>query len=1285
VAASGPELLAGAPSAAPVAHPLAPYLPRLVVDWLADEPERVWREVEGSVAFVDISGFTKLSERLSRRGRVGAEELTDAIGSCFVQLLAVAYAKGGSLLKFGGDALLLLFAGPDHAARASRAAVGMRRTLRDVGRMRVLDMAVQLRMSVGIHSGRFHLFLVGESHRELLVTGPAASETVVMESTATAGEIVVSAATAALLRPGVLGAAAGTGRRLRREPDGLSPHAPLAPVRPDLELAGAVPVAVRGVATGPVPPEHRRVTVAFVHFDDTDALIAAGPDEAARQLGGLVADVQRAAEHHEVCFLSSDIDRDGGKIILTAGAPLTTGDDEHRMLLALREIADGERDISLRIGVNRGSVFAGEIGPEYRRTFTVMGDVVNLAARLMAKAEPGQILATPDVVDRVGASVTVRELEPFTVKGKARPVRALDVGVVGGSRRQGDRHEDLPLVGRDVELAGLVDLSGSLADGRGRLVELVGDPGVGKSRLVEEVVRALPELPRHAMTCEPYDVSTPYFPFRSLLRGLFGIPAESDDESATARVAEGLASVSDSLVPWAPLFGAVLGLRIAETPETRQLEERFRPNRLADVTTQVLASWWSGPTLLTVEDAHWMDEASSELLRYLAGASTEQPWLIVAARRAGAGGFAAPLTVSESVAVEPLSADDALDLVRLATRHTPLAGHRAQELAERSGGNPLFLLELVATAVDGSAGDALPETIDAVIAARIDQLPVADRLFLRRVSVLGRSFPAALLPAVVEEVPGAGDLRWARLADFLRRDGDGTVSFAHGLLRDSAYDGLPYRERRQLHARAGDLVRVRAGAHVDEQAGLLSLHYVHARRFDEAWTYSLAAADRANAVYANVEAAEFYERAVESGRHRADVGPEDLASIWEALGDARHRGGLYADGERAYRTARRLAPPDAIVQARLALKLAQVSGWLDRYSGALRWITRGLRLLEGAAEPATSAAQAQRARLLAWYGRFCQEEGQHRRALRWAGLAVEAAEGADELGALADALKVIDWAAMDLGRLEEPVHWHRALGLFEDLGDLPSQASVLNMLGGLAYFRSRWTEALELYHRAQDMVRRTGNDVMDAFCRNNIGEIALEQGHLDEAEARFEEAGRMWRAAGYRSVAATAMCNFGRVARARGELADALALFEAALAETLVIGDLAEALEVATRQAECLLASGATGPALALVEESLTRSRTLGGVGPQVPGLQRVRGLALWMGGDHSGAGAAFESSLQAARARQADYEVALTLEALAAWRRHTGAGEVAPLEAERARILDRLGVVWTPELPVPV
>ena len=467
----------------------------------------------------------------------------------------------------------------------------MRRALREVGRLTVLGQRVALRMSVGVHSGIFHFFLVGDSHREFIVAGPGASTVVTMEGTAAAGEIVLSPNTAAALRPAVLGAAKGPGFLLRRAPsvpdDSFKPFERVAD---DVDLVRGIPVGLRDtLLTAHQESEHRRVTVAFIHFDGTDEMISrAGPEETASRLDALVTIVQRAVERQEVTFLATDVDRDGGKIILSAGAPATSGDDEHRMLLAVREIMDAGAPLPIRIGVNRGSVFVGEVGPPYRRTFTVMGDAVNLAARLMAKAEPGQILSTPEVLARSRTRFDTVDLEPFYVKGKSRPVQAQAVGARTGVRAVGATNE-LPLLGREAEMRQLAELAAAAVAGHGSVVEIVGEPGTGKSRLVSALRQIASDRMQLTAVCERYDSSTPYHEVRRLLRSLMDLPAEGGDKAMAARFLAELERRSPELLPWAPLIAMAIGVTVPETPESRDLEEEFRRPRLARAVIELLA------------------------------------------------------------------------------------------------------------------------------------------------------------------------------------------------------------------------------------------------------------------------------------------------------------------------------------------------------------------------------------------------------------------------------------------------------------------------------------------------------------------------------------------------------------------------------------------------------------------------------------------------------------------------------------------------------------------------
>src|SRR5256714_1676750 len=420
------------PAQEPDAERVRPYVPRAFQQHLVDDPNsRYWTE-DGTAVVVDISGFTQLSEQLARKGREGAEQITDAIGGSFESILLVAYQNGGGLLKFGGDALLLWFHGEGHAERGCRATVLMRRVLHDMGTIELRDVQVALEMSQGVHSGCFNFFAVGTSHVEFLPVGPAWSRLAAMEREAGAGEIVVSSETAALLSTRCVGDAKGAGLLLQREPVGeTTTWAVTDPpsVPPEL-LARCLSPAIRAhVLVGSGTPEHRPVTIAFIRFEGTDTLIERhGPEAAADALHRLMSAVESATDEQGVSFLASDVDADGGKLILTAGAPKGTGADEDRMLLALRKIVSTELPIPIRIGVHRGAVFAGDIGPKYRCTYTVMGDAVNLTARGMAKAEPGQIYATADVLDRSNTLLETTKLAPFTGKGKAEHIQVWSVG-----------------------------------------------------------------------------------------------------------------------------------------------------------------------------------------------------------------------------------------------------------------------------------------------------------------------------------------------------------------------------------------------------------------------------------------------------------------------------------------------------------------------------------------------------------------------------------------------------------------------------------------------------------------------------------------------------------------------------------------------------------------------------------------------------------------------------------------------------------------------------------------
>jgi class 3 adenylate cyclase/tetratricopeptide (TPR) repeat protein len=1214
---------------------LARYVPRVALEWGTDSDES-WQLVDGSLLFVDISGFTSLSERLTAFGRIGAEELTDVLNRVFGSMLDLGYARGGSLWKFGGDALLFLFTGDGHAQQACSAAVEMRAALRSASQMATSVGRLRLKMSVGVHSGEIHLFRVGRTHTELLVAGPAASATTEMEKIAVAGEIVVSSATRALLPSGAAPEAKGAGWLLRWRSAVATRPGPVARhvVEPST-VVRFVPAALRDhLSAGDAEPEHRIASVGFIRFKGVDELLAtAGPERTWAALDELVVCVQEAAAAEGITFLATDIDTDGGKLILSAGVPATQEDDEGRMLRTVRRIADASPALPVQIGVNRGHVYAGEVGTVYRCAYTVMGDTVNLAARLMAAAPSGAIYTMPTVLDAAHTLFEVTALEPLQVKGKAEPLLGYAVGAETASRDP-EAASDLPFTGRADELVTLRDALQAAVDGDPAIVTVTGRTGVGKSRLVNEALETGPKLARLTLTAEAYGVADAYRAFRYPLRRLLGVTSNDASEMAE-QLAATVRAVDADLLPYLPLIADVVHLTVPTTPEVDAIEPRFRTQRLADVVDRLLQQMLPPPAVIVVDDGHWLDEASSDLL--LALIAGDGRWSVVVTRRDQPGGFVPP--GGPTIALRALTKAETETLVHAATGAAPLRPDDVARVIDRAGGHPLYVQEIVRAARAAGGFDALPESLDAMVAAQIDRLAPLQRRVLRFAAVLGRTFPISVLRELLEvEQLALDNATRAALAEFLELDGTRDLRFRHALLQEVAYEGLSYRRRRELHGLAGEAIERLNAADPDRAADVLGLHFARAQRNEEAWHYARVAGDAARRAYANAAAAAHYERALTAARRLTDVGDRERAEVWTVLGDVREQAGAFDLALDAYKRASRLVAGDPVATANVLLKRARARERAGAFSVALREISAGLRQISS-----IDAAAHLQARLLAFRAVVRQGQGRPIDALAVAHAAAEVAEAAGESDALARAYSVMDWAYLSLGQPEQAQMGELALQLYQGLDDLEGQGKVMNTMGASAYFRGDWDEAVRWYDGAREIGLRTGNHVQAAISGMNLGELLVNQGQLDEAETLLLDSIRIFRATGYPDGQALAETYLGRLLLARGDVEAAAQCLDGARRSFENIGIPGGALEATVPLADCHLRLGDPAEALRLIDEALRRAG--GEAGVLAPSIARVRAAAMAHAGQLPQALEQIAAGLDAARRQQLPYEEGLLLD----------------------------------------
>jgi tetratricopeptide (TPR) repeat protein len=630
----------------------------------------------------------------------------------------------------------------------------------------------------------------------------------------------------------------------------------------------------------------------------------------------------------------------------------------------------------------------------------------------------------------------------------------------------------------------------------------------------------------------------------------------------------------------------------------------------------------------------------------------------------------------------PLAALGPKDTAELAERLTddaPLAPDALASVVERSGGNPLFLAELIRAVREGGTADSLPGSVEALLATRIDALSAPDRSLLRDAAVLGGRFPLWLLQTVQSSGRDLREAIGGPLRDFLAVDG-ATVRFRNALARDVAYEALPYRVRRQRHLLAGQALEAAIVPGAEAAYDLLSLHFFEAQQFAKAWDYSLLAAERARSSAGLVEATILYQRAVASARKLPDLPPLELAQAYESLGDTAEKCGQYDVAATAYREARVLCRDDRLRTVTLCGK----EGWLRERSGsftnALQWYARGLRHLGAPGEDVEG--RREHAHLVLSYGAARLRQGRYRECVPYLEQAVEEATAVSDQATLAHAYYLLDWAHTDLGHGHVGGYRDSALRIYEELGDLTGQANTLNNLGVGAYYEGRWQAALDFYERSRDARRASGDVVQLGEASNNIGEILSDQGHLETAEVLFRDSLRLWRGARFPIGTGLATSNLGRVRLRTGDLTEAGALFASAREVLTGIGAKRLVLETDAREAERLVALSSPVEALAVVELAQVQATQLGGIPVLAAMLDRIAGYAFLQMGDLATASDRLHVSLDGARVAGASFELALSLTALVRLYGVTGADPTSELE-EASVIFRQLGVVAVTGVPL--
>jgi tetratricopeptide (TPR) repeat protein len=985
----------------------------------------------------------------------------------------------------------------------------------------------------------------------------------------------------------------------------------------------------------------------------------------------VLRNVQEATAAHEVSFLDTDVDVNGGKILLVGGAPSSAGDDTDRLLTAVSATVNRAGRLPLQAGISQGRVFTGDTGSPSRRTYSVKGDAVNLAARLAAHAESGTILVAADVLEHTRRSYAVNDAPMASLKGKSKPVPVVTLGELLESRKQ-QNSEDF-FVGRDTEMAILQDAAEQLINGSGGgLVEVVGEPGIGKTRLVDEAVAHVSNVTVLRCDCERTGAAAPYTPVRRLLHHVLGTSSAMDPNAIARCLQDCVTAAAPELTPWVSLLGVVLDISIPPSSEVAELEEQHRAERIPEVYADLLERMVQTPVILVVEDSYLADSASEGVLAAVARRAQQQPWLLFVTRDDRPTGWMP--TATGRIELGPLDMTPSIELAEMATPERPLPPAIAEELAVRSGGHPLLLRELARAAARGEDPDELPSTVEELAASQIDQLPPAQRSMLRRAAVLGDEFPEDLLLQMITDVAPekSGTELLAGLSGLIVSAGY-LLRFRHPILREVAYAGLPYKRRRELHAKAAEVLEANTAV-ADRRPELLALHYFVARDYDKAMDYGWRAGERAMARYAPAAAADAYRRAAQAAR-LSGVSPSERSFYLEALGDAEFLAGRSIDAAGAYLEALRGVRGQPLREAHLAFKQTVVEQRRGHYTNALRRASLGLRAVRGLTDPEAGAVRAQ---LQVRYAVCRLQQGRYADARRWAERGLAEAEAAHELKAQGKAHAVLHLVDVWSGKPNAELHGEAALRIFEQLGDLTEQAHMLNNMAVRHIFEGRWPDALLMLARAAETYRRIGDAPNAANADYNRSEVLVRQGRSNEALPLLQNTLRVARAVGDEDLVARVRKEMGRAQSRAGDVAAGLILLEEARAELTRLREPQEVVDVDIASAEAHLLTGRPERALVLIEGAVIEAAAIHAA-ILLPSAYRVQAAALLARGEVAQARVALAEGLRLSSSPEVADERGFLLAVAARIAREDDDSDADPLAEQAREALELLGVVRVP------
>ncbi|MCP5099255.1 MAG: tetratricopeptide repeat protein [Chloroflexi bacterium] len=1109
-------------------------------------------QVEGAALFADISGFTPLTEILLRAlgPQRGAEELSRYLNLVYDALITELHQYGGSVISFSGDAITC-WLDQDDGLRATACAFAMQKAMAQFTTVLTpTGETISLAMKTAVATGSARRFLVGDPNQQLIdvLAGSLLDDLARAEKCAGKGEVVLTTPTLKRLEQDVAVArwciGANNGRHAiisklnKNVPHQPWENIPINTFNYDQIRGWLLPAVLNRLQSGQGEflAELRPAVALFLRFAGIDY---DQEKDSGEKLDTFIQRIQEVLSNYDGNLLQLTIGDKGSMLYAAFGAPQAHEDDAIRAVSAAFELQALSQQLDfitdVEIGISEGRMRTGAYGSTMRRTYGVLGDDVNLAARLMQLANPGEILVSKGIHQATNNSFTWHKLPKTAIKGKSKPIRLFKA--LGKRKRKTSRlqkpHYKLPMVGREKELKQIEAAFAPVLQGKGQIIHISGEAGIGKSRLVAEIVRRASErkINVYGGECQSYGTKSSYLVWQRVWQGVFDINLNSSQTKQIAQLSEHLKQLDAALISRLPLLNPLLKLPIPDNELTRSFDAKLRKSSLESMLSDSLRiSTQNQPLLIILEDCHWLDPLSTDLLAVIGRAIADRPVLIVVVTRPLADmSEALPISNFPYYSEIPLSEftlNEADQLIKLKLAQffgtdTIIPSEFITSITARAEGNPFYIEELLnyldtegITPQDMRALTQfqLPSSLHSLILSRIDQLSESQKSTLKVASVVGRLFKAAMLwgayPQFGEEKVKLDLIELSRLdlTPLDRKEPEITYLFKNVIMQEVAYESLPYATREMIHGLIGNFIESNAVDAITQSVDLLAYHFERSNNDEKTREYLLKAGEAAQANYANTTAIEYFRRLLHL------LNPAEQISVKLKLGQVYELVGKWDAASKTYTDAQILAKE---LDDRLNVGKTQTS-----------------------------------------LGELHRKRGMYEEAGFWLKQAQSNFELLDDKVGMGQVLHIAGTIAAQQGDLETArIRYEDSLAIRRELNDLTQIGGLLNNLGIVARYQGDYKKARTLYEESLAIRRELGDRRTIAVSLNNLGNVALDQKDYKEARMRLEEAVVLQREVGDKAYIANALNNLGNVIRAQGKYETARRHYHESLELLQELGD----------------------------------------------------------------------------------------------------------------------------------